>query len=202
MAVSNSAASATLRAIGPAVSWLALSGTTCVRLTSPSVGLNPTTPLMLAGQMMEPSVSVPMAAQASWAATAAPLPLDEPQVLRSIAWGLRVSPPTALHPLVEFSLRKFAHSDRLVLPSTTPPAARKLAIRGASRPVSFPASARLPAVVGNSRVSILSFTSTVRPASSRRAASAAAASRGASGLIATTAFRFGPASSSAAIRPR
>jgi len=45
-----------------------------------------------------------------------------------------------------------AHSERLVLPSTTPPAARIRAISGASRPVALPASARLPAVVGNSRV--------------------------------------------------
>ena len=38
-------------------------GTMWVRLTSPTVGLKPTTPLTLAGQVIEPSVLVPMAAQ-------------------------------------------------------------------------------------------------------------------------------------------
>ena len=85
MAVSSIAASATLRAIGPAVSCVEEIGTTCVRLTMPTVGLKPTTPLMLAGQVMDPFVSVPIAAQAKPAATAAPLPEEEPQALRSIA---------------------------------------------------------------------------------------------------------------------
>ncbi len=198
MAVSSMAASVTLRAIGPAVSCVVLIGTTCVRLTRPTEGLNPTMPLMLAGHVMEPFVSVPMAAQANPAATAAPLPEDEPQVLRSIAWGLRVSPPTALHPLVELVSRMFAHSLRLVLPSTTPPARRRLAINGASRRVMLSFNASEPAVVGNSRVSILSFTSTARPPSGR--SRALAASREASGLSAITALSIGPASSSAFMR--
>ena len=188
--------------MGPAVSCEWLIGTTCVRLIKPTVGLNPTTPLMLAGHVIDPSVSVPMAAQARCAATAAPLPADDPQLLRSVACGLRVNPPTALHPLVELFERILAHSERLALPSTTPPAARRLAISGASRPVLLPASARLPAVVGNSRVSILSFTRTVRPASGSPAASATLASSGALRLTAMTAFSSGPASSIAAIRSR
>ena len=60
-------------------------GTTWVRLTIPTLGLKPTMPLMLAGQVIEPLVSVPIAPQAKPAATAAPLPDEEPQVLRSIA---------------------------------------------------------------------------------------------------------------------
>src|SRR5688572_19427576 len=169
MALSSSAASATARVIGPAVSWLWLIGTTWVRLTKPTVGLKPTIPLTLAGQVIEPSVSVPIAAQARPAAIAAPLPEDEPQALRSVACGLRVWPPTALQPLVERVERMLAHSDKLVLPSTTPPAARRRAISGASRPVMLLASARLPAVVGHSRVSMLSLTRTVCPASGRLA---------------------------------
>src|SRR5690606_16249868 len=132
----------------------------------------PTIPLTLAGQVIDPSVSVPIAAQARPAAIAAPLPEEEPQGLRPLPWGLSVSPPTALHPLVLCDERMLAHSERLVLPSTTPPAWRSLAISGASRPVMLPASARLPAVVGNSRVSMLSFTSTVRPPKGRPAAAA------------------------------
>ena len=71
-------------------------------------------PLTLAGQVIEPSVSVPIAAQANPAAMAAPLPDDEPQALRSFACGLRVCPPTALQPLVERVERMLAHSLRLV----------------------------------------------------------------------------------------
>src|ERR1700746_2271718 len=53
------AASATLRAWGPTVSCVCEMGTTPPRLTSPTVGLIPTTPLTFAGQTMLPSVSLP-----------------------------------------------------------------------------------------------------------------------------------------------
>src|SRR5690606_26515094 len=87
MTPSTMAASSTVRVIGPAVSCEWLIGTMCVRLTSPTVGLKPTMPLIAAGQVIDPSVSVPIAAGASPAATAAPLPEDEPQALRSSACG-------------------------------------------------------------------------------------------------------------------
>ncbi len=48
------------------------------RLTSPTVGFRPTTPLIAAGQTMLPSVSVPIATLARLAATATALPLLEP----------------------------------------------------------------------------------------------------------------------------
>ena len=54
----------------------ALIGTTWVRLTSPTVGLNPTMPLTAAGQVIDPSVSVPMAAGASPAAGSVELTLE------------------------------------------------------------------------------------------------------------------------------
>ena len=77
---SMAAASATVRAIGPAVSWLCEIGTMPVRLTSPTVGLMPDERVALrAGQTIEPSVSVPMAAAARFAATAAPDPELEPR---------------------------------------------------------------------------------------------------------------------------
>jgi hypothetical protein len=53
------------------------------RLTNPTVGFNPTTPFTAAGQMMLPSVSVPMEAAARLAATATALPELEPHGLRS-----------------------------------------------------------------------------------------------------------------------
>ena len=83
MTVSTRAASRTVAAMGPAVSWEWLIGTMWVRETRPTVGLNPTIPLTEAGQVMEPSVSVPMAAGVRPRATAAPLPDEEPQGVRA-----------------------------------------------------------------------------------------------------------------------
>ena len=53
------------------------------RLTSPTVGLIPTRPLIDDGQMIEPSVSVPTATAHRFAETATPEPELEPQGLRS-----------------------------------------------------------------------------------------------------------------------
>jgi hypothetical protein len=85
IAESRIAASATLRAMGPAVSCEAATGMMPARLTRPRVGLTPTTPLTDAGQTIEPSVSVPTAPAARSAATATPEPELEPQGLRSSA---------------------------------------------------------------------------------------------------------------------
>src|SRR5262245_46749480 len=79
------AASVTFRAIGPAVSWLWAIGMIPERLTRLSVGLNPTIPFAVAGQTIEPSVSVPIAAAQRLAETATPEPELEPQGLRSSA---------------------------------------------------------------------------------------------------------------------
>src|SRR5437868_12469342 len=133
----------------------------CVRLTSPTVGFRPTMPLIAAGQVTEPSVSVPMARRTRPAATAAPLPLELPQGLRSSAQGLCTWPPAALQPEIELLERMFAHSERLALPRITALAARRRATSGASRLVKLLASARLPAVVGSGpATSILSLIST------------------------------------------
>ena len=85
MASSNSAASRTVRAIGPAVSCEAEIGMIPVRLTSPTVGFTPTSPHTDAGDTIEPSVSVPMPTTHRLAATAAAVPELEPEVLRSRA---------------------------------------------------------------------------------------------------------------------
>ena len=82
---SRIAASATVRVIGPAVSWLWAMGTMPERLTRPSVGLMPTRPLQEAGDVMEPSVSVPTATAHRLAEAAAPEPELEPDGLRSNA---------------------------------------------------------------------------------------------------------------------
>ena len=83
MAASNAAASVTVRVIGPAESWLAAMGMMPARLTSPTVGLIPTTPQYEAGETMEPLVSVPMASAAKFAETPAAEPELDPDGPRS-----------------------------------------------------------------------------------------------------------------------
>src|SRR6059058_2474640 len=101
-------------------------------LMRPRVGLMPTSPQADDGQTTEPSVSEPTPAAARFALMAAPVPELEPQALRSSAYGLCVSPPRPLQPLVEWVERKFAHSLRFVLPRMTAPAARRRAATPAS----------------------------------------------------------------------
>src|SRR5205814_10244233 len=114
----------TVRAIGPAVSCVCEMGMMPVRLSSPTVGLMPTMPLMDEGETIEPSVSVPTATAHRFAATATPEPELDPDGLRSSAYGLCVWPPRPLQPLVECEERKLAHSLKLVLPRMTAPASR------------------------------------------------------------------------------
>src|SRR5258708_38975339 len=120
-------------------------GTMRLRLTNPTVGFSPTTPLIAAGQVIDPSVSVPIAASTSPAATAAALPDDEPQGSRSSANGFRVCPPTPLQPEIDALDRMLAHSDKCVVPRITAPAAPSRATRAASRRVTYSISAILPA---------------------------------------------------------
>src|SRR5215218_7197064 len=79
MALRIAAASATVRPCGPTVSWLWEIGITPARLVSPTVGLMPITAFALAGQTIDPSVSVPRPAAQRLAETAAPEPELEPQ---------------------------------------------------------------------------------------------------------------------------
>src|SRR4051812_33184042 len=141
-------------------------GMTPARLVRPTVGLMPTTPLLFAGQTIEPSVSVPRPAAARLAATEAPEPELLPHGLRSSTYGLRVWPPCALQPLVELKPRKFAHSERLVLPRMTAPAARRRAATVASAGAGSPSRASAPAVVDiRSPVSMFPLSSTGMPCS-------------------------------------
>ena len=78
MAPSMMAASVTVRAIGPGVSWSAVIGMTPYRLTRPTVGLMPTSMFWFDGLRMDPDVSVPtLAAQKL---TFVPTPELEPPV--------------------------------------------------------------------------------------------------------------------------
>src|SRR5262245_19245897 len=125
MAVSRTAASATVRVIGPAVSCVWEIGMMPVRETRPTVGLKPTSAQLLDGDTIEPSVSVPIVRAQRLAAAAVPEPELEPEGSRSRAYGLTTCPPRPLHPLCECVERKFAHSERLVLPRMTAPASRR-----------------------------------------------------------------------------
>ena len=69
--------------MGPAVSWVSDIGIIPSLLTSPTVGLMPTTPLVEDGHTTEPFVSVPTARVAKLAETAAPEPELDPHGLRS-----------------------------------------------------------------------------------------------------------------------
>ncbi len=200
MAPSSSAASVTVRVIGPAVSWLCEIGTMPLRLNRPSVGLMPTSALLFDGETTEPSVSVPTPIAARLAAIAAPEPELEPDGFRSSAYGSWVWPPRPLQPLVEWVERKFAHSLRFVLPRMTAPACRRRCTMKASLGGVMPASASEPAVViMRSAVAMLSLSRTGMPCSGPRgprllrSASRLSAMASASGLSSMTLCERWPA---------
>src|SRR5215831_12338566 len=117
------------------------------RLTSPTVGLIPTSAAAADGDVTEPSVSVPTATTQQFAAVADPEPELDPDGVRSSAYGLRVCPPRPLQPLDECVDRKFAHSLKFVLPMMTAPAARNRCATNESRAAMLSASASEPADV-------------------------------------------------------
>src|SRR5438876_6420727 len=92
------AASATDRVIGPAVSWLWAIGTIPLRLTRPSVGLRPTSELVLDGDTIDPSVSVPMAAAARSPATGQANPDWEREGCGRVERGFSSGRPGPPHP--------------------------------------------------------------------------------------------------------
>src|SRR5437660_9493102 len=163
---SVAAASATVRACGSTVSCVWEIGTTPARLTRPTVGLRATTPFALPGQTMLPSVSLPNETVVKLAEAAAPEPALEPHGLRSSAYGLLHCPPRPDQPLVDSNERKFAHSERLVLPRITAPPARRFAATVESCRAGLPNNANEPAVVCIlSCVSMLSLINTGIPCS-------------------------------------
>src|ERR1700730_3939214 len=184
-------------------------GTIPLRLTTPSVGLIPTSAQLLDGETTDPSVSDPTAAAHKFAAAATPEPELDPDGFRSRAYGLRHCPPRPLHPLDECVDRKFAHSDRFALPRRTAPASRSRRATNASAAGIDPSSASEPAVVViRSAVPMLSFKRIGTPWSgprtrpARRSASRVSAIAIASGLTSRTDRNSGPRRSSASIRAR
>src|SRR5215467_7460728 len=100
----------------------------------------PTTPFTAAGHTTLPSVSVASVTVAKFADAAAPEPELEPHGLRLMPYGLLVCPPRPDQPLIDSKERKFAHSDRLVLPRITAPPARRFAATVESRWAGVPTS--------------------------------------------------------------
>ena len=179
-----------------------------LRLTRPTVGLRPTIPFTDAGQVIEPSVSVPTAAAHKFAATATLEPDEEPQGLRSRTYGFLVCPPRLLQPLLENDARKLAHSLRFVLPSITAPAAHNFWTRKASSKGLEPSKASEPAVVVMSMVSMLSLSNIGTPWSgprtrpAARSLSSTSAMSSALALSSMTEFRVGPFLSSRSMRSK
>ncbi len=160
---SSSAASRTLRAIGPTWGGAPITPAGYVG-TRPNVGFSPTTPANAAGTRIEPPPSVPTANAPKPAATAATAPALLPPGECSRFQGLRVIPVSGLSPS-PFS----PNSVVVVLPSSTAPASRRRTAAGES---SFHGPAaevvREPLRVGQPRASNKSFNDTVTPSSSLR----------------------------------
>src|SRR6185312_5629667 len=87
------------RAIGPSLSIVQLSAMAPVRGTAPNVGRRPVAPQRVHGELMDPSVSDPIANATHPAATALADPADEPLEPCSGFQGLRVRPPNHLSPI-------------------------------------------------------------------------------------------------------
>ena len=128
-AMSISAQSSTVRAMGPIVSRVRESGNTPRLSIRPSLVLNPTMPQKPAGARIEPPVSLPIAQGARPPATATAAPDEDPPAMRGVTGsrGFLGVPKCGLSPRAEK-----ANSERLVLPSAAIPAAARLATIGAS----------------------------------------------------------------------
>ena len=103
----RTAASVTVRPIGPAVSWSSVIGMIPWRLIRPVVGRIPTSIVSAAGLTTDPAVSVPTFAAQKFAAVPAPeldppvLSAGRPSLVASRgsgrgSYGLKANPPTAL----------------------------------------------------------------------------------------------------------
>ena len=138
--------------------------------TRPRWGLSPNSPHQAAGIRIEPAPSEPSAAPTSPAATAAPLPPEEPPGVRCRSHGLRVAPQVAV------SVNgQMVNSGTLVLPMITAPASRSLRTTSASCSAGR-SLALVPHLVGSPATSMSSLTAIGTPSSGRRSPPARRAS--------------------------
>src|SRR5579863_4578149 len=96
IALRTRAQSSAERAMGPSLSIVQLRAMAPVRGTKPKVGRSPVAPQRVDGELMEPSVSDPMAKATHPAATALAGPADDPLDPCAGFHGLRVWPPNHL----------------------------------------------------------------------------------------------------------
>src|SRR4051812_7787094 len=165
----------------------------------PRCGFRPKSEQYAAGMRIEPAPSEAVAADARPAATAAPLPPDDPPGTRVTSHGFRVTPQVGDSVNIAN-----ASSGRFVLPITIAPAARSLLTTSESSRAGS-STAPVPIVVTSPATSCVSFTAigtpskgASSPASRRRSASSASASA-CSARTTRNAFSF---ESSWAIRSR
>src|SRR5262245_6266083 len=116
MASSISAASATVRAIGPSTDSVPKGSSDGPLGTRPGLGRRPTTPQNPAGVRRLPPRSDPVASHTWPEASAAAEPPDEPPQVRLVSHGFRVTPNTSLK-----VLPPAPNSGVFDLATTTPP---------------------------------------------------------------------------------
>src|SRR3954465_6225149 len=108
----------------------------------------------------DPPWSPPVARSTTPPATSAPLPLEEPPVLRVGSQGLRTCPVTAVWDPPEKQ-----RSSQTALPATVAPASRRRRTIVASSRGTYPSKVAEPLVMGTPATAVLSLIATVRPAS-------------------------------------
>src|ERR1700733_2206373 len=140
IASSTSAQSSAERAMGPSLSIVQLNAIAPVRGTKPKVGRRPVVPQRVEGELIEPSVSDPMAKLTHPAATALAGPAEEPLDPCSGFHGLRVRPPYQTSPI--------ASAPRVSLATSTAPAASRRSTTVASSSMTWCSYPAAPHVVG------------------------------------------------------
>src|SRR5258706_12526368 len=110
MACSTSAQSSEDRQIGPGLSMVQLKPIAPYRLTLPYVGRKPTTPQVVEGEIMEPSVSVPSEKPTSPADVHEADPAEEPLDGRSVFHGFLVMPANHRPPCASAPIQSLASS--------------------------------------------------------------------------------------------
>ena len=114
-------------------------------------------PLIDDGQEIDPFVSVPIAISTNPEATATADPELDPHGLYLLSKKWVVWPPILDQPLTEFSLLKFAHSERFAFPEIWKPESISLWTMKAFLLATLSLSANEPAEVIFPWISILSF---------------------------------------------
>src|ERR1043165_3818653 len=175
MAARTRAQSSAHRAIGPSLSSDQQRAMAPALDTRPNVGRRPVDPHVRDGEMIDPSVSVPMPNPMQPDAPAAAEPALEPDEPRSGFHGLLVRPPCQTSPM--------ARAPSVVLATSTAPASLSLRTTAASRLGRRSLYGSAPQVVGMSAVSRRSLAPQGMPCSGPRYLPAAISASAASACL-------------------